>query len=72
MQVGGVHSKRRLVKNGEVDARDPSNKVSTDNFRVNDADRETAFRSMKIGVKRADERVLSLRTENVALQDLLS
>ena len=41
----------------------PTNKVSTDNAAVNEAIRETSFRSVKDGVEGTEERVLYLHTE---------
>ena len=41
----------------------PTNKVSTDNIRVNEAAQEIIFRSVKGGVEGTEERVLALRTE---------
>ena len=41
----------------------PTNKVWTDNAAVNEAIRETTFRSVKDGVEGTEERVLSLQTE---------
>merc|ERR1712065_37752 len=41
----------------------PTNKVSTDNIRVNEAAQEIIFRSVKGGAEGTEERVLSLRTE---------
>jgi hypothetical protein len=41
----------------------PTNKVSTDNIRVNEAAQEITFRSVKGEVEGTEERVLSLRTE---------
>merc|ERR1719328_428667 len=41
----------------------PTNKVSTENIRVNEAAQEIIFRSVKGGAEGTEERVLSLRTE---------
>ena len=53
-KVGYMMSSMRLI---------PTNKVSTDNIRVNEAAQEITFRSVKGGVEGTEERVLSLRNE---------
>ena len=41
----------------------PTDKVSTDNVRVNEVAQETTFQSVKGGREGTEERVLSLRAE---------